>query len=79
MSNNMKTISVQTAVEQPFIYLFARCPPTDEQINYTQTRVDGLKELQHNLETEKGDVTDFMRFFHGDPPPPPTPLHVALK
>ena len=59
---------VQTAVEKPFIYIFARCPPTDEQIKYTQTRVNDLKELHYNLETEKGDVTDVMRFFHGDSP-----------
>ena len=69
----MKKKSVQTAVEKPFIYLFAHCPPTDEQIKYTQTRVDDLKELQHNLQTEKGDVTDVMLFFME------TPLHVALK
>ena len=58
----------QTAMEKPFISIFARCPPTDEQIKYTQTRVDDLEELQHNLETANGDVTDVMRFFHGNSP-----------
>ena len=55
-------------MEKPFIYLFAHCPPTDEQIKYTQRRVDDPKELQHNLQTEKADATDVMRFFHGDSP-----------
>ena len=59
---------VQTAVEKPVIYILARCPPTDEQIKYTQTRVDDLKEFQHKLQTKKEDVTDVMRFFHGDSP-----------
>ena len=59
---------VQTAVEKPVIYILARCPPTDGQIKYTQTRVDDLKEFQHKLQTKKGDVTDVMRFFHGDSP-----------
>ena len=59
---------VQTAVEKPVIYILARCAPTDGQIKYTQTRVGDLKEFQHKLQTKKGDVTDVMRFFHGDSP-----------
>ena len=68
-----KKMCVQTAVEKPVIYILARCPPTDERIKFTQTRVDDLKVFQHKLQTKKGNVTDVMRFSME------TSLHVALK
>ena len=63
-----KKVRVQVEVEKPLIYIIGRCPPTDDQLKYSYTRLDDLHNLKHNLSTEKGELKDVMRFFHGDGP-----------
>ena len=31
---NKRTVNVQSEIEKPYIYILARCPPTDDQIKY---------------------------------------------
>jgi hypothetical protein len=63
-----KKINIQVEIEKPVIYILARCPPTDDQIKYIDTRLEDLNELKTTLITEKGSIKHIMRFFHGDGP-----------
>ena len=61
-------INIQVEIEKPEIYVIARCPPTDDQIKYSTTRMDDIKDLKLKISTEKCEVEDILRFFHGDGP-----------
>ena len=61
-------INIQVEVEKPLIYLIARCPPTDDQIKYSSTRMEDIKELQIKVSTDICEINDVLRFFHGDGP-----------
>ena len=64
-----KKVCIQKEVEKPVVYIIGRCPPTDEQIKYGNTRLEDLNELSKSIKTENGDhIIDIMRFFHGDGP-----------
>ena len=60
---NKRTDNVQSEIEKPYIYILARCPPTDDQIKYVQTRVEDLKEMKIKIDNEQGEIIDKMRFF----------------
>ncbi|XP_035663701.1 uncharacterized protein LOC118407344 [Branchiostoma floridae] len=66
---NLK-ISVQSAVEQPHVYLIARSGSSDaEQLLYAQTRRDDLPSLSFPVTTPDGrEFKDVLRFFKGDNP-----------
>ena len=60
---------LQETIEQPQIYIFARCPGSTELTAYTSTRMEDLDELQTPIVFDKAvDVYDVMRFFEGDGP-----------
>ncbi|CAH1274237.1 Hypp5281 [Branchiostoma lanceolatum] len=63
-------ISVQSKVEQPKIYLIARCGSSDaEQMLYAETRRDDLPSLADPVMSPDGQAyTDTLRFFKGDNP-----------
>ena len=61
-------INIQVEVEKPLIYLIARCPPTDDQIKYSSTRMEDIKDLQIKVSTDICEINDVLRFFHGDGP-----------
>ena len=66
-------VDVQSQVEKPEIYIVGRCSSSDtEQLAYIESRLCCLQHLQRNLHTEKDgsvvEITDKMRFFHGDSP-----------
>ena len=63
-----KEIKVQVDVEKPLIYIIGRCAPTDDQLKYSNTRLEDLHDLKYHLSTEKGELKDVMRFYHGDAP-----------
>lgn len=65
-----KQLDVQAKVEAPQVHIIARSSSTDyEQLAYTDTRIECLCELTDHVKTENGhEVTDVMRFFHGDSP-----------
>ena len=66
---NSRDVDVQAAVERPYLYILARCPSSDEQIMYIDTRLEDVKKLAKPIKTESGIVIhDEMRFFKGDGP-----------
>ena len=56
-------VNIQKKVEKPVIYIIGRCPPTDEQIKYSNTRIEDLIDLQHSIKTKNGSsIVDIMRY-----------------
>ena len=59
-------INVQAEIERPQLYLIARCPSSEAQIVYNETRIEDLLELKKKLKNEKEiEINDVMRFFKG--------------
>ena len=57
---------MQAEVETAQLYILARCPSTDQQITYSDTRMEDIKSLSKPLTTEEGIVIyDVMRFLKG--------------
>ena len=63
-----RKVKVQVEVEKPLMYIIGRCRPTDDQLKYSNTRLEDLQDLKHSLFTDKGELKDVMRLFHGDGP-----------
>ena len=62
-------VDVQATVEQPNLYIFGRCPSNDQQLLYSDERIEDILQLEQDLETEKlVKITDVMRVFKGDNP-----------
>ena len=55
----VKKVDVQETIEQPQIYIFARCPGSTELTAYTSTRMEDLDELQTAIVFDKA----VMRFW----------------
>ena len=69
-----KKVDVQETIEQPQIYIFARCPGSTGLTAYTSTRMKDLDELQTPIVFDKAvDVYDVMRFLKA------MGLHVKLS
>ncbi|CAH1259276.1 Hypp2220 [Branchiostoma lanceolatum] len=66
---NLK-LSVQSAVEQPHLYMIARSNSSDaDQLLYAETRRDDLPSLALPIKTPDGrEIKDVLRFFKGDNP-----------
>ena len=65
-----KNIDIQMKVQTPEVYIVARSGSSDvEQLSYIDTRLECLQDMKVKLQTKSGNnVTDTMRFFHGDSP-----------
>ena len=63
-----KNVNVQAIVEKPELYILARCPGTDEQLAYTDTRLEDLFDLTNCITVDGLEFRDIMRFFKGDGP-----------
>ena len=66
-----KNVDIQMKVETPEVYIVARSGSSDvEQLTYIETRLECLEDLNLKLKTDAGtaELTDTMRFFHGDSP-----------
>ena len=63
-------IDVPTLVENPEIHILARSGSSlDDQINFSQTRRECLKDLSISLQTTTGTkIRDIGHFFHGGGP-----------
>lgn len=61
-------ICVQNEVETPYFYLLARCPSNEQQLLYSETRMDDIKQLSEPLKFQEVAIKDCMRFFKGDAP-----------
>ena len=47
-------INVQASVEKPHLYLLARCPSSDQQILYSDTRLEDIISLKDDIEISEG-------------------------
>ena len=65
-----ENIDVQSLVERPHVYILGRCGASEvEQLAYITTRKACLQSLSEPVLTSNGvQITDIMRFFHGDGP-----------
>ena len=64
------TLDIQTKIESPEVYIVASSGSSDdEQLTYVDTRLECLEDLSLKVQRGAGnDVSDAMRFFHGDSP-----------
>lgn len=58
-------MNVQAKIKSPKMYLLARCPSSEEQLFYSETRLEDIKSLSFDLEVDGTIVKDVMRFFKG--------------
>ena len=63
-----KNIDVQAFIEEPEIYIFARCPGTVPITLYSEYRMRDINTLSEPLEFNGVEVYDVLRFFKGDGP-----------
>ena len=61
-----KKVNVQSEVQRPNMYMFVRCPGTEELTSYSETRLDDIKEIKDPL--SNSFFTDEVRWFKGDAP-----------
>ena len=60
-------INVQSAVEQPQIYIFAHCADTiADKLAYVELRREDILSLRIPISVDNIEITDIMRFFQGD-------------
>ena len=61
--------NVQAIVEKPRIYILAQCPSNDQQILYSQERLEDIIALNKKIKTKNNiEITDKLRIFKGDKP-----------
>ena len=59
-------IDIQVEVEQPEIYILAQCPTNEQEILYSETRIEDLLGLSKSLSTSCGvTIEDKLRIFKG--------------
>ena len=64
-----ENVCVQSIVEKPSLYIIGRCPSNDQQLLYSDIRLEDISLLRENLETSDGiPIRDKMRVFKGDSP-----------
>ena len=61
-----KQVNVQAEIQRPNMYMFVRCPGTEELTSYSETRLDDIKEIKEPL--SNSFFTDEVRWFKGDAP-----------
>ena len=61
-------VNIQTIVEKTKLYILARCPSNEQQILYSQERLDDIIALKQNIKTDDIEIIDKMRIFKGDKP-----------
>ena len=62
-----KDVSVQRIIETPCLYILARCRSNNEQLAYTETRLQCVSDLKIGLKTSEGcEITDKLRFSKAD-------------
>ena len=61
--------NVQAIVEKPIIYILAQCPSNDQQILYSQERLEDIIALNKKIKNKNNiEITDKIRIFKGDKP-----------
>ena len=59
-------VNIQTNVEKPRLYILGRCPSNQQEILYSQERLDDIIALKQNIKTDDIEITDKMTIFKGD-------------
>ena len=59
--------NVQSVIEQPELYILARCPGDDHQLMYADCRTEDIRQLT-DPHFNGIKIKDIVRFFHGDGP-----------
>ena len=66
-----KKINVQASVEEPNMYVLARCFSADQQLLYSDERTGDIMNLKYSTKSANNvDVNDVLRFFKRDSPAP---------
>ncbi|XP_065661972.1 uncharacterized protein LOC136084831 [Hydra vulgaris] len=64
-----KKIDIQAKVEKPFLYILARCPSNDEQLDYSDLRIEDIISLKCPIIANNNiEIFDILRIFKGDHP-----------
>ena len=64
-----KNINVQATIEEPQLYLLAKCPSNHQQILYSEERVTDLFKMQKPIQCPNAVmINDIARFFKEDSP-----------
>ncbi|XP_047129004.2 uncharacterized protein LOC124809199 [Hydra vulgaris] len=62
-------INIQAIVEKPFLYILARCPSNDEQLEYRNLRIEDIISLKYPIIVNNDiEIFDVLRIFKGDHP-----------
>ncbi|XP_065672107.1 uncharacterized protein LOC136089935 [Hydra vulgaris] len=61
-------INVQSEVEKPYLYILGRCPSNDQQLLYSDDRINDILQLSNPLEFKGTPILDVARIFKGDNP-----------
>ena len=69
-SRTRKDLDPESIVQEPHVYILARCRDTVvDQLCYIDGRVEDLAQLADKITSSQNvNITDKMRFFHGDHP-----------
>ena len=59
-------VNVQAVVEKPFIHILARTPATDQQLLYSQDRLEDILDLKTPIEVDGIYLHDTLRTCYGD-------------
>lgn len=69
LCHSTKKVCVQSLAEKPKLYILGQSPSTDkDQLLYTETRIEDLKECQVSITTQVIELKNEIRFFSGDGP-----------
>lgn len=63
-----RSINVQSVIEKPNVYILARCPSTDQQMSYSNERLQDILKTQHPIKINDQIIYDKIRIFKGDKP-----------
>ena len=55
-----KYVDVQACVEDPVWYILVRCPPSENQIMYSQIRLEDINKLKSNIKINGTEIADEM-------------------
>ena len=62
-------VNIQAIVETPRIYILARCPSNDQQLLYSEERLDDILKLNKNVKTSNNiEIIDKLHIFKEDKP-----------
>ena len=62
-------VDIQATIEKPHMYIFARCPSNDQQLLYSEERIDDILKLDQKISLDNSIfIKDNTRVFKGDNP-----------